>query len=88
MLRAWLRMLAFMSERVTEILLVIRRWDPKAGLSEHAHAYPDLESLYDACLKIEPPDLVERIVIRGRDESGQERTLTLAFQSVTIHSRR
>ncbi|MBI3242305.1 MAG: hypothetical protein HYZ49_08440 [Chloroflexi bacterium] len=77
-----------MSERVAEILLIIRRWDPNTGLSEHALSYPDLESLYDACLKVEPPDLVERIVIRGQDESGQERTLTLSFQSVTIHSRR
>jgi hypothetical protein len=77
-----------MNERVTEILLVIRRWDPKVGLSEHTRAYPDLESLYDACLKVEAPDLIERITIRGWDESGQERTLTLAFQSVTIHSRR
>ena len=77
-----------MKDRVTEILLVIRRWDPKAGLSEHTLTYPDLESLYDACLKVEPPDLVERILIRGLDESGHERTLTLSFQSVTIHSRR
>ncbi len=74
-----------MNDRVTEILLVLRRWDPKAGLSEHAIAYPDLESLYEACLKIEPPDVVERILIRGLDESGHERTLTLAFQSVTVH---
>ncbi len=77
-----------MSERVNKIVLVIRRWDPKLGLTEHAQVYPDLESLYDACLKVEPPDLVERIVIRGRDESGQERTLTLSFQSVTVHLRK
>ncbi len=73
-----------MTETVNEVTLILRRWDRESGLSEHARVYPSLDSLYSACLGVSDPDLIDRIIIRGRDDTGKERILTFVFQSVTV----
>jgi len=71
---------------ITEIGLIIRRWDNRSGLTETTQHYPTLEALYDACLTMDDADMIDRVVIRGMDEAGVERTLTLSFQSISIRA--
>ena len=73
-----------MNERITEISLITRRWDQKVGLTETTQIHPTLEALYGACLNVDDPDMIDRVVIKGVDDIGVERTLTLTFQSITI----
>lgn len=73
-----------MAETISEVTLVLRRWDKESGLTEHSRVFPSLESLYSACLHVGDPDLIDRIIIRGCDETGKERILTFVFQSVTV----
>lgn len=70
--------------RVSDGRLILRRWDPKAGLSESPLTFQTLDELFGLCLQIHEPDLVERIVINGFDQHGQPRVLTFTFQSVSI----
>jgi hypothetical protein len=73
-----------MNETVSEVTLVFRNWDRESGLTEHAQVHPSLEALYSACLTAKDTDLIDRIIIRGRDAAGRERVVTFMFQSVTI----
>lgn len=75
-----------MKETINEVTLVLRRWDKESGLTEHTRVYPSLEALYSACLNVGDTDLIDRLIIRGNDEAGQERVLTFVFQSVTVSS--
>jgi hypothetical protein len=75
-----------MNETVSEVTLVVRRWDKEAGLTEHTQVYPTLDALYSACLNAKDTDLIDRIIIRGQDEGGAERVVTFVFQSVTVSS--
>ena len=77
-----------MNEHVNEIYLVVRRWDKKAGLNEHAQPYTTIDSFFAACLKVENPELIERLIINGVDSSGKERTMTFVFQSVTVDAKK
>lgn len=73
-----------MSETVTDVTLVFRNWDREAGLTEHTQVHPSLEALYTACLTAKDTDLIDRIILRGRDDAGKERIVTFVFQSVTV----
>jgi hypothetical protein len=73
-----------MPETVNEVTLVLRRWDKESGLTEHTQVYPSLDALFSACLNINSPDLIDRVIIRGQDSHGSERVLTFVFQSVTV----
>ena len=74
-----------MSEHVHEVKLVTRRWDQQSGLTETERVVPTtLDALFTASLNITGPNLIDRLVIRGRDANGKERTLTFVFQSVTV----
>jgi len=75
-----------MPETVSEVTLILRRWDEESGLTEHTQVYPSLDSLFSACLNIHSPDLIDRVIIRGQDSHGNERVLTFVFQSVTVDS--
>ncbi|MBI5081273.1 MAG: hypothetical protein HZB17_08240 [Chloroflexi bacterium] len=77
-----------MNEHVTEINLVVRKWDKKAGLDEHAHTYNTIDDFFAACLKVENPELIERLIINGMDSAGKERTMTFVFQSVTVDAKK
>lgn len=75
-----------MNETVSEVTLVLRRWDKESGLTEHEQVYPTLDALYSACLNAQDTDLIDRIIIRGQDDKGAERVVTFVFQSVTVTS--
>jgi hypothetical protein len=75
-----------MNEIVSEVTLVLRRWDKESGLTEHEQVYPTLDALYSACLNAQDTDLIDRIIIRGQDDKGAERVVTFVFQSVTVTS--
>ncbi len=77
-----------MNEHVTEINLIVRSWDKKAGLNEHAHQYTTIDAFFAACLKVENPELIERLIINGVDSTGKERTMTFVFQSVTVDAKK
>lgn len=62
----------------------VRQFEQGAGLAEHGTEFGSLEELYQACLAITAPQLVDRIVLRGQDERGHERTLTFVFQSMLV----
>lgn len=63
---------------------MVRQFDQATGLAEHGTDFDSLEALYQACLAISAPQLVDRIVLRGQDERGHARTLTFVFQSMLI----
>jgi hypothetical protein len=64
--------------------IMVRQFEQGTGLEEHGTEFGSLAELYQACLTLSAPQLVDRIVLRGEDEQGQERTLTFVFQSLTV----
>jgi len=73
-----------MEETVADVTLVYRNWNRESGLTERTQVHPSLDALYKACLNARDSDLIDRIVIRGRDSEGKEQVVTFVFQSVTI----
>lgn len=73
-----------MDERATEVTLILRSWNKQEGLTEHSRVYRSLGELYSACLNVEDPQLIDRIIIRGRGAADVERVLTFVFQSATV----
>lgn len=63
--------------------IIYRSWSDANGLTEQAEAFTTIEELFARCLEVDNPQLVDRIVVRGHDETGNLRTLTFTFQSVT-----
>jgi len=49
---------------------VVRQFDQGTGLAEHSTAFTSLAELYQYCLAINAPQLVDRIVISGRTTSA------------------
>ena len=72
-----------MSVTVTEGQIVFRQWTSD-GLTEQTRTFASLHELYQLCLQAGNPNLIERVIIKGRDESGAERTLTFSFQSLSM----
>ena len=64
--------------------IMVRQFDQGTGLAEHGLPFATLDELYRACLAINAPLLVDRIVLRGQDEAGHDRVLTFVFQSMTV----
>ncbi len=77
-----------MPAKVTEGHIVLRRWSRSAGLTEKPLTFASLEELYDYCIGVADPDLVDRVVINGFDAQGQPRILTFVFQSITVSSKK
>ncbi len=73
-----------MKEHVTEISLILRSWDKIDGLNERAETHANIDSFFSACLNIENPELIDRLILNGKDATGKERTMTFVFQSVTV----
>ena len=72
-----------MPTRVTDGTIVFRVWKKETGLGESRVSFNTLEELFTLALHASDPSLVDRVVLQGVDESGNERTLILTFQSVT-----
>lgn len=64
--------------------VIFRRWSRQVGVAEQAVPFSTLEDLFALCLQVDQPLLVDRVILEGRDASGAERVVTLAFQSVTV----
>lgn len=72
-----------MKHTVEECTIVLRQLSPRRGMDETRVEINSLEELYDYCLSLKEPRLLERIVLAGRDEGGRARSLTFIFQSIT-----
>lgn len=74
-----------MQAKVMEGTIVMRHWD-RVGLTETPKTFHTLDELYAYCLETTDPEVVDRIVIHGQDETGQPRVLAFVFQSITVTS--
>ena len=63
---------------------MVRQFDQGTGLAEHSTEFTTLAELYQSCLALSGPELVDRIVISGQDALGHDRVLTFVFQSMTV----
>lgn len=72
-----------MKHNVEECTVVLRQLSPRPGVEETSVEVSSLEELYDYCLSLKEPRLLERLVLAGRDEGGRGRALTFIFQSIT-----
>lgn len=72
-----------MKHTVEECTVVLRQLSGEWGVDEESVSVGSLEELYDYCLKLKEPRLLERLVLAGRDERGRGRSLTFTFRSIT-----
>jgi len=73
-----------MTTKVTEGVIVFRTTDTSRQLVEVEETFSSLDELFTRCLPLNDEKLVERIIVRGTDENGKSRQLTLVFESVTV----
>ncbi len=73
-----------MPSQVTSGTVIFRQWDPSHGLRETVQRFDSLDDLFELCLHVEDPRLVDRIIIEGYDAAGNPRVLTFRFQSMTV----
>ena len=72
-----------MKHTVQECALILRQLSPELGVDETNLRINSLEELYDFCLTMKEPRLLERITITGEDARGRKRLLTFTFQSIS-----
>jgi hypothetical protein len=70
-----------MRATVQEGTIVLRVWDK--GLTEFQQSFSTMDELFDLCLQVGDPTVVDRIILRGTDERGETRTLVFTFQSIS-----
>lgn len=75
------------SSHVTDGTIVLRQWDRTQGLLETPQDFHSLDELYALCLAVDAPNVIDRIVIRGRDAEDRPRVITFVFQSITVSPR-
>ena len=76
-----------MKHTFEECTVVLRQLSPRPGVEETSVEVSSLEELFDYCLSLREPRLLERLVLAGRDAGGTGRALTFIFQSVTERQR-
>lgn len=72
-----------MKHTVEGCAVVLRELTPRRGVDETSVEVGSLEELYDYCLSLKEPRLLERLVLSGRGADGRPRALTFIFQSIT-----
>ncbi len=78
--------------QVTEGVIVLREWAPAHGLRERSHTFHSLDELYALCMElsefaaIDAPQMIDRIIIQGKDMHDAPRMVTFVFQSITVNS--
>lgn len=72
-----------MKHKVEGCTVVLRAINHRRGVDETNVEVASLEELYDYCLSLTEPRLLERLVLVGRDEGGRERAVNFMFQSIT-----
>jgi hypothetical protein len=65
--------------------LIMRRHVPGEGITETSLPVSSLEELFAYCVTKAESQLVERLLVAGRDAAGRSRMLTFTFQSVADH---
>ena len=65
--------------------VVFRHWDSKDGLNEVARTFSSLDELLNLCLQTERNLLVDRVILDGEDEQQDAQSVTLRFQSASLH---
>ena len=73
-----------MPQRVTGGRIIFRSWDNTTGLNEGERTFTSLDELFELCLRVQDPSLVDRIILRGVDDQGEVRSLTFSFQSLKL----
>jgi len=73
-----------MPPHITEGKIIFRSWDDATGLNEDEGTFHSLDELFALCLHIHDPNLVDRVILRGVDDQGEVRVLTLVFQSLKL----
>lgn len=71
-----------MTAAIQEGDLILRAWD-EGGYSESTHQFATLQELFDLCLQVEDPKLIDRILIHGVSDAGKKHSLAFKFQSIT-----
>jgi hypothetical protein len=66
--------------------VIFRHWDSKDGLNEVARTFSSLDELLNLCLQTERNLLVDRVILDGEDEHQDAQSVTLRFQSASLHS--
>ncbi len=77
-----------MLPKVQRGTVILRRWDDDSGLHELSQPFDGIDSLFAICLQTSHPLLVDRVIIEGVDTEGDSNTVTLVFQSMTVHEDR
>ena len=72
-----------MPPKVLACNLILRQWG-QTGLIETSKTFSSLDELYTYCLTAGDAEIVDRIVIQGKNEDGQLCELTFVFQSITV----
>ncbi len=73
-----------MSVKVEKGKIIFRQWDNIVGLQETEVPFRSVEDLFELCLEVSDPRMVERVVIEGEDDRGKPHVITFVFQSLTI----
>jgi hypothetical protein len=76
------------SSRLKTGEIVLREWQRQTGLRETHLPVTSLEALFELCLEVASPELIDRIVLRGYDAEDNLRRISFEFQSITITSQR
>lgn len=72
-----------MKPTLQKCTLVVRRLGRDSGIGESAVEVETLEQLFDECLSLAERQLLERLVVAGRDARGRRRSLAFTFQSAS-----
>ena len=72
-----------MKSKMETCSLITRRLTPGRGIAETSQPVGSLEELFAQCVAKTAPDLVERLLLAGRDAKGRPRFITFTFQSVS-----
>jgi len=74
------RRMAAHSEGGTVVYL---QWTPEGGLLQTSDSFTSLDELFELCLSSGSRGHVEEIFIRGQDQDGYVRQVTLTFRAAS-----
>jgi hypothetical protein len=65
--------------------IVYHKWSEPQGYSETERPFSTLDELFHLCMQASEGEgpRIDRIVLNGSNERGDERTIVFSFQSVT-----
>jgi len=63
--------------------VVYLQWTPEGGLTQTSAPFTSLDELFELCLASGSRGHVEEIFIRGSDEDGYARQVTLTFRAAS-----